>query len=125
MAPLTAELAEQTLKQTERRFDARVAPDGSPWVPRQRPEPHPLLEFEGKMRRSIGVRSLQETEAEIGTSGVSQIASVHQLGSTRARVPQRQFLDGWGKRDLRASWPRRPPSGFWRGRCCGDLIERA
>ena len=50
------------------------------------------------MRRSIGVRSLQETEAEIGTSGVSQIASVHQLGSARARVPQRQFL-GWSKRD--------------------------
>ena len=99
LAPLTAELAEQTLKQTESALRRpRVAPDGSPWVPRQRPEPHPLLEFEGKMRRSIGVRSLQETEAEIGTSGVSQIASVHQLGSTRARVPQRQFL-GWGKRD--------------------------
>ena len=66
LSPLTADLAAETVKQTQRRFDRRTAPDGSRWKPRKDNLPHPLLEKSGRLRRSIGERDLQETTAEIG-----------------------------------------------------------
>ena len=95
LSPLTADLAAETVKQTQRRFDRRTAPDGTRWKPRKDNLPHPLLEKSGRLRRSIGERDLQEKEAEIGTSGVVY-AGVHQHGSDR--IPQRQFL-GWSTED--------------------------
>ena len=96
LSALTAELAQQTVDQTNRRYDQRRAPDGKPWPPRKDSKPHPLLEKSGRLRRSIQARALQEREATIGTAGVPY-AVVHQEG--RGPIPARTFL-GWGGADL-------------------------
>ena len=96
LSALTAELAQQTVDQTNRRYDQRRAPDGTPWPPRKDSLPHPLLEKSGRQRRSIQVRALQEHEATIGTAGVPY-AVVHQYGVDP--VPARPFL-GWSGADL-------------------------
>ena len=96
LSALTAELAQQTVDQTNRRYDQRRTPEGKPWPPRKDSLPHPLLEKSGRQRRSIQVRALQEREATIGTAGVPY-AVVHQDGS--GPIPARTFL-GWGGADL-------------------------
>ena len=96
LSALTAELAQQTVDQTSRRYDRRQTPEGKPWPPRKDSLPHPLLERTGRQRRSIQARALQEREATIGTAGVPY-AVVHQEGS--GPVPARTFL-GWGGADL-------------------------
>ena len=98
LSALTAELAQQTVDQTSRRYDKRQAPDGKSWPPRKDNLPHPLLEKSGRLRRSIQVRALQEREATIGTAGVPY-AAVHQHGSRKRNIPARPFL-GWGGSDL-------------------------
>lgn len=95
---LVAELGDRTLKQTARRFDARQAPDGSPWPPRKDSKPHPLLEETGRLRRSIQLRAPQEREALIGTAGVPYAATQH-FGSERRGIPARTFL-GFAGEDL-------------------------
>ena len=62
VAVLTDRLAAKTIEQTERRYDARRAPDGTPWPPRKDRLPHPILEKTGRQRASIQIRERQETE---------------------------------------------------------------
>ena len=90
LSPLTADLAAETVKQTQRRFDRRTAPDGSRWKPRKDNLPHPLLEKSGRLRRSIGERDLQEKDSgnrHVGR-GLCRRAPARQRPHTAAPVPR-------------------------------------
>lgn len=84
---LGAIVAEKAREQTLRRFDSKIAPDGTPWAPRKREAKHGLLTKTGHLRNSVYGQPIEQG-AIIGTNVF--YAGFHQHGTSR--MPARSFL---------------------------------
>ena len=118
---LRQELAAEALRQHQRRFSRREAPDGTPWAPRKREAPHPLLEDTGRLRRSmrgvVGGRRDERIDVKAGHGMV--YPAVHQHGSQKLNIPARPFL-GFGESDIEQL---RDTSEEWLGFHVAEVIR--
>lgn len=94
------QVAAEALRQHQERFSRRVAPDGTPWEPRQDRKAHPLLEKTGRLRGSLRAvpGGRRRDRIDVKAWGVPY-SRVHQFGSEKRNIPRRQYL-GFGAADL-------------------------
>lgn len=96
LAPALRDVGEHLLNSTHDRFDAEVAPDGTPWAPlspayarRKKKNPDKILVLDGYLE-DFPAASVDEHSVAIGTNRI--YGATHQFGDERRHIPARPFL---------------------------------